>query len=119
MVKGLLLIQFSPAMSGAGLPMVMAVPCFGDNVETSTANMTRVQKVTERDIWRRCTFDSLDRSHFCMTTTWMIDPRLWLLSINSPAQNVESWTKVPGIEALKKRGSHGSPQRILWFLNYQ
>ena len=50
MVKGLLLIQFSPARSGAGWPDVIAVPGLGQITQMLAETAMRAQKVTDRNI---------------------------------------------------------------------
>src|SRR6266508_6542774 len=53
MASGLLLIQFSPPTSGATLLTVMAVPCFGHNVQTARASPIKAQKAANRNTSQR------------------------------------------------------------------
>jgi len=87
MVKGLLLIQFSPATSGAGWPDVIAVPCLGQITQMLAVTAMRAQKVTDRSI------------SFCR---FLRHPIRWFASgfscyrANSASQNENHRLKVPG-----------------------
>lgn len=48
MLRGLLLIQFSPASSGAGVPLVSAVPARGQAAQSAKARTRAVEKAARR-----------------------------------------------------------------------